>query len=174
MPRAAAEQGLEWKIMTEGPVRQMPRPLIDQFMIHQGMAVLACPALTILIVIVLRLFPAAWQLLMSSELAAGTLIAITFGTGLMLGYVLPRQTERGASLGRWTWAPPCTVFLLLFGIEARKFGWDYTMSEFFNPRDGDEGLALALFTFPMGSALAYSIGATIGFVRQKRQSGSRG
>lgn len=138
-----------------------------RFLLHQVVSVSVLPLELFILVALMSPFPAAKNALFSG--LPGILFVVhVFASGPVWGYVIPRT--RDYSFARWTWIIPSCLFLAAFIWEGQIVGLRAALSEFFDPRDGDEGLGL-LVMIPAASAVLYSIGAAFGYAKNGRMVG---
>jgi len=137
-----------------------------RFFLHQIVSVSALPLGFLILVGLVHPFPAARNVLFTG-LPGALVLVLVFASGPAWGYCIPRA--RGYAFARWTWILPTVLFLASFVWSWQIGGLQAALSEFFNPRDGDQGLGL-LITIPAASAVTYSIGAAFGYARVGRKA----
>lgn len=115
------------------------------------------------LVIMLSPFPG----LLSNTPVGVLATALALATGLACGYWVPRGREYGTA--RWVWIPPLLLFLVCFCWDLTLVSLSRTLAQYFWPSKEDEGVGL-LISFPVASAVLYSIGAGLGYVRMSRRA----
>lgn len=101
----------------------------------------------------------AWVVLRGHDRGAETLAgytafsAVGFGLGFAVQAMLPRAAHYG---GQWAWIVPCC--LLVWGLLDQSKAPGTVIGTYFIRSPGDEGLGLALITWPALAACCYSAG----------------
>jgi len=102
---------------------------------------------------------AAAFILSAAGLNGALLTVLACIAGMPCGYLVPRS-ESASRAALLVCVVPSLVFLVAFLTDAIHFGHAKAFASYFaaDPTD-DETLATVFFTFPAGSAVAYSFGA---------------
>jgi len=130
---------------------------------HLAISVATAPVAMMSLVIVLSPFSG----LLSNTLVGVLATTLALATGLAGGYLVPRGREYATA--RWVWIPPLSLFLICFYWEATLMSLSRALAAYFWPSKGDEGVGL-LISFPVASAVLYSIGAELSYIRMSRRA----
>jgi hypothetical protein len=144
--------------------------MIGRFIKHQLFAVIAGPVLALFWVLVVELFDEILRP-RTGGIYGNVVEWLICISPVAAGYLLPTNAAEDRQVARWTWILPAIVLSLLFAWEAADFGLRTAVLAFFMATpSGGEGLATIIFTFPVVSSIAYSVGATISLALSRRRT----
>ena len=99
--------------------------------------------------------------------------AMLCGAGFLFAVLVHWLFPRAAVTGRWVWTLPTSLLALAFVGDALTSSFGRAFVEFFYPGpNGEAGWAMALVTYPTGSAIAYSLGMLFATRKARRRLAS--